>query len=683
MALSVVNAVCVLSRVGCGQFKSKQKCIYWGTPSLERNTKSSNFSGTRKAGGISESVVVDNDKEDDKSRTTLEPLWDDGHGTATIKDFLDLAVYNINSDQLQWFCPIECGCPLPNSPILFYLPGIDGLGSGLVLHHKPLGRVFEVWCLHIPFHDRTPFEGLVKFVESTIKLQHYAYSHKPIYIVGDSFGGCISLAVAANNPSIDLVLILVNPATSFKKSPLQWLLSIAEPFENEFETIVPYILSMVLGDPLKAGMVNIKSGWHIRDVFGIFFKNITDVMPSIQVLADNIPRGTFQWKLNLQKASDFYLKSRLHTIKAEVLLLASGQDSLFSSKSDAERLSSIVPDCTIRYFQDSRHNLLMEDDINLLTIIKGTCKYRRSRRKDWVSDFLPPSISEYNYTFFKTYGIVRHITSPAMFSTLENGNIVRGLDGVPREGPILLVGSHMLLGTEISSLVQEFLREKNIMVHGMAYREIFSSRFEDTSKLFSILDTLKVFGALPVTTRNICKLFSNKSHVLLYPGGIREALRRKGEHHKLFWPDKPEFVRIAAKFGVTIIPFGVVGEDDMVELLPHDNEQTKTHNSIKFRSEKDGEVSYENLFFPNIYPKIPGRYYFLFGKPIETKGKAFLLEESEYRKRFYMQIKSEVEQSISYLLKKREEDPYRGLLERTLYRAFSASKDYNVPSFDP
>lgn len=40
----------------------------------------------------------------------------------------------------------------------------------------------------------------------------------------------------------------------------------------------------------------------------------------------------------------------------------------------------------------------------------------------------------------------------------------------------------------------------------------------------------------------------------------------QGEHHKLFWPDKPEFVRIAAKFGATIIPFGVVGEDDMVEV---------------------------------------------------------------------------------------------------------------------
>lgn len=270
-----------------------------------------------------------------------------------------------------------------------------------------------------------------------------------------------------------------------------------------------------------------------------------------------------------------------------------------------------------------------------------------------------------------------------MFSTTEDGNIVRGLSGVPNKGPIILVGSHMLLGTEISSLVQEFLKEKNIMVHGMAYREIFSPKFEDPSKMFSLLDIFKVFGALPVSTRNICKVLSNNSYVLLYPGGIREALHHKGENYKLFWPDQPEFVRIAAKFGATIIPFGAVGEDDMVELLPDYKYLMRKRNSIKLRIEKDGKVSYEDLFFPNICPKIPGRYYFLFGKPMQTKGKEDLLKEKEFRKYFYMQIKSEVEHSISYLIKKREEDPYRGVLERTLYRAFSASIDHDVPSFEP
>ncbi|KAK2648838.1 hypothetical protein Ddye_016327, partial [Dipteronia dyeriana] len=35
---------------------------------------------------------------------------------------------------------------------------LDGLRLVLILHHKPLGKAFEVRCLHILVHDRTPFE---------------------------------------------------------------------------------------------------------------------------------------------------------------------------------------------------------------------------------------------------------------------------------------------------------------------------------------------------------------------------------------------------------------------------------------------------------------------------------------------------------------------------------------------
>ena len=54
-------------------------------------------------------------------------------------------------------------------------------------------------------------EGLIKFVENSVKQEHAISPSKPIYLVGDSFGGCLALAVAARNPSIDLVLVLVNP----------------------------------------------------------------------------------------------------------------------------------------------------------------------------------------------------------------------------------------------------------------------------------------------------------------------------------------------------------------------------------------------------------------------------------------------------------------------------------------
>lgn len=54
-------------------------------------------------------------------------------------------------------------------------------------------------------------EGLVKHVEETVRREHALSPNKPIYLVGDSFGGCLALAVASRNPTIDLVIILSNP----------------------------------------------------------------------------------------------------------------------------------------------------------------------------------------------------------------------------------------------------------------------------------------------------------------------------------------------------------------------------------------------------------------------------------------------------------------------------------------
>lgn len=51
----------------------------------------------------------------------------------------------------------------------------------------------------------------MKLVEETVRSEHASNPNKPIYLVGDSFGGCLALAVAARNPSVDLILILVNP----------------------------------------------------------------------------------------------------------------------------------------------------------------------------------------------------------------------------------------------------------------------------------------------------------------------------------------------------------------------------------------------------------------------------------------------------------------------------------------
>lgn len=253
------------------------------------------------------------------------------------------------------------------------------------------------------------------------------------------------------------------------------------------------------------------------------------------------------WKLKVLKRGAASANSRIHAVKSEAMILASGKDFMLPSTNEAQRLRNLIKESKVRVFRNNGHALLLEDGINLLTVIKGISMYRRSRKRDPISDFIPPSQSEFQDFFEQQLGWLRMATSPVVLSTLGDGEIVRGLKGIPDEGPVLLVGYHMLLGSEVSSIMHEFLREKHVLVHGLTHPQIFTKSFENAMPHVTPFDYMKVFGAVPVTPRNLFRLLSTNSYVLLYPGGVREALHRKGEQYKLFWPEDPEFVRMAIK----------------------------------------------------------------------------------------------------------------------------------------
>ncbi|KAF3961611.1 hypothetical protein CMV_013792 [Castanea mollissima] len=105
-------------------------------------------------------------------------------------------------------------------------------------------------------------------------------------------------------------------------------------------------------------------------------------------------------------------------------------------------------------------------------------------------------------------------------------------------------------------------------------------------------------------------------------------------------------------------------------------------NAIRVRDEASGEVASQKLFIPLLMPKIPGRFYYLFGKPIKTKGREDILKDKQVANQLYLQVKSEVERQMSFLIKKRKEDPYRSIVDRTLYKAIYAPS-HEVPAFEP
>ena len=100
------------------------------------------------------------------------------------------------------------------------------------------------------------------------------------------------------------------------------------------------------------------------------------------------------------------------------------------------------------------------------------------------------------------------------------------------------------------------------------------------------------------------------------------------------------------------------------------------------REAMSGDIAEQPIHFPLLFPKIPGRLYYFFGKPIQTKGKENMLNDEDYLQELYVQIKCDVEKCVAYLLEKREEDPYRGLVERVMWQTNYDDLDH-IPSFIP
>lgn len=112
------------------------------------------------------------------------------------------------------------------------------------------------------------------------------------------------------------------------------------------------------------------------------------------------------------------------------------------------------------------------------------------------------------------------------FSTTKDGTVVHGLSGVPEEGPILLVGYHMLMGLELIPLVMEFLKRKQL-IRGVAHPILFTRSLEKGLTEPGFNDDARVFGGFTAGKKNFVKVLSRKECALLYPGGAREALHRK------------------------------------------------------------------------------------------------------------------------------------------------------------
>ena len=158
---------------------------------------------------------------------------------------------------------------------------------------------------------------------------------------------------------------------------------------------------------------------------------------------------------------------------------------------------------------------------------------------------------------------------------------------------------------------------------------------------------------------------------------MREALKstKNGESYKLFWPDAEDagsdFARVAARFNATVVPVAMVGAEEGFEMILDADEIERL--PLLGDRVRDGAARMpvarpgERMITPLSVPKPPGRYYFLFGKPIDTSHVA--PSDRDACAALYKDVKMSLEADIEYLLEKRADDPYEAPLPRAAVEA--------------
>jgi 1-acyl-sn-glycerol-3-phosphate acyltransferase len=140
---------------------------------------------------------------------------------------------------------------------------------------------------------------------------------------------------------------------------------------------------------------------------------------------------------------------------------------------------------------------------------------------------------------------------------------VRGLDRLPAEGPVLLVGNHSCLFymPEVWTCGQAVLNRRGIdaPTYLLAYDLLFA--------VPGVGPFLRRLGALPASTGHAESALARGACVMVYPGGDLEACRPWARRNEIDFAGRTGFVRLALRSGIPVVPVVAHGGHHAVMVL--------------------------------------------------------------------------------------------------------------------
>jgi 1-acyl-sn-glycerol-3-phosphate acyltransferase len=140
---------------------------------------------------------------------------------------------------------------------------------------------------------------------------------------------------------------------------------------------------------------------------------------------------------------------------------------------------------------------------------------------------------------------------------------VRGLDWLPADGPVLVVGNHSCLFymPEVWITGQAVVSRRGIgaPAYMLAYDLLFG--------VPGLGPSLRRLGAVPASTDEAKAALTHGSCVVVYPGGDLEACRPWTKRNHVDFGGRKGFVRLALRCGVPVVPVVTHGGHHAVVVL--------------------------------------------------------------------------------------------------------------------
>jgi 1-acyl-sn-glycerol-3-phosphate acyltransferase len=140
---------------------------------------------------------------------------------------------------------------------------------------------------------------------------------------------------------------------------------------------------------------------------------------------------------------------------------------------------------------------------------------------------------------------------------------IRGLENIPPDGPVLLVGNHSG-GTWIADT---FIFSQHFYDHFGAQRRYHQLAHDLLFKIPGLRALAEPYGTVPASPQNMATALRRDAALLVYPGGDHETFRPSWESDRVDFAGRTGFVKLALEHEVPIVPVVSVGGQETALFL--------------------------------------------------------------------------------------------------------------------